>query len=191
MFVCTVVDCCSLDDPVNGQVELSNTTFGSMANYTCNQRYFLSNGNSTRTCEANGEWSGSPPSCEREWTYHKVKSVCKWLPWEQNNRHVELAEITLCNIWSCYKNRNCFGISSHLFSVMWWNFYHAHLLRSCWNMTSSLIQVWNAKDSFLNCNQNHVFPKLGNISWLWKSFCTTPSELWAKILLCIMHFSQN
>ena len=56
--------CCNLDDPDNGQVELSNTTVGSTANYTCNQDYILSNGNSTRTCEANRQWSGSPPSCE-------------------------------------------------------------------------------------------------------------------------------
>ena len=62
------VGCCSLVDPLSGQVELSNITFGSTANYTCNQRYILSNGSSTRTCEANGYWSGSLPSCECEWT---------------------------------------------------------------------------------------------------------------------------
>ena len=66
LFVYTVVNCSNLDDPVNGQVEFTDTTVGSIANYTCNQRYILSNGNSTRTCEASGEWSGSPPSCERE-----------------------------------------------------------------------------------------------------------------------------
>ena len=68
-FLClyyTDVNCSSLDDPLNGHVELSNTTVGSTANYTCNQGYILSNGNSTRTCEANGVWSGSPPSCECE-----------------------------------------------------------------------------------------------------------------------------
>ena len=60
------VGCCSLVYPLNGQVEFSNTTVGSTANYTCNWKYILSNGNSTRTCEANGYWSGSPPSCECE-----------------------------------------------------------------------------------------------------------------------------
>ena len=69
-FLCvgtvTVVECCNLDDPDNGQVELSNTTVGSTANYTCNQGYIISSGDNNRTCEANGVWSGSPPSCECE-----------------------------------------------------------------------------------------------------------------------------
>ena len=67
--------CCSLEDPVSGQVELFNTTLGSTANYTCNHGYSLSNGSSTRTCEADGEWSGSPPSCEREYTCHHKQSI--------------------------------------------------------------------------------------------------------------------
>ena len=62
-----MVDCGSLDDPDNGQVEVSSTKFGSTANYSCNVCYILSNGNSTRTCEANGRWSGDPPSCECKW----------------------------------------------------------------------------------------------------------------------------
>ena len=65
LCVSAVVDCGSLDDPDNGQVNFSNTTFESTANYTCDLGYNL-NGNSTRTCEASGEWSGDPPSCERK-----------------------------------------------------------------------------------------------------------------------------
>ena len=66
LFVYVVVDCGSLEDPDNGQVEFSNTTFESTANYTCDLGYSL-NGNSTRTCEGSGEWSGNQPSCERKW----------------------------------------------------------------------------------------------------------------------------
>ena len=62
--VSAVVDCGSLEDPDNGQVDFSNTTFESTANYTCNMGYRLSNGNTSRTCEATEEWSGDPPSCE-------------------------------------------------------------------------------------------------------------------------------
>ena len=66
--ISAVVDCGSLEDPDNGQVEFSNTstTFGSTANYTCNLGYRLLDENSTRTCEASGDWTGDPPSCERK-----------------------------------------------------------------------------------------------------------------------------
>ena len=64
-YLSAVVDCGSLEDPDNGQVDFSNTTFESTANYTCDLGHNL-NGNSTCTCEANGEWSGDPPSCERK-----------------------------------------------------------------------------------------------------------------------------
>ena len=64
--VSAVVDCGSLEDPANGQVEFSNTstTFGSTANYTCNLGYRLLDGSSIRTCEASGDWTGDSPSCE-------------------------------------------------------------------------------------------------------------------------------
>lgn len=41
------------------------TVFESQATYTCNDGFIISSGNDTRTCEANGEWSGTDPTCER------------------------------------------------------------------------------------------------------------------------------
>ena len=58
------MDCGSLTDPANGQVDLtSGTTFGQTATYSCNTGYNLV-GDSTRTCQATGEWSGSTPTCQ-------------------------------------------------------------------------------------------------------------------------------
>ena len=58
------VDCGSLTDPTNGQVNTSSgTTFGSTATYTCDTGYTLS-GSQTRTCGANGMWTPSKPLCE-------------------------------------------------------------------------------------------------------------------------------
>ena len=63
-FLSTVPDCGSLTDPANGQVDLtSGTTFGQTATYSCNTGYNLV-GDSTRTCQATGVWSGSAPTCE-------------------------------------------------------------------------------------------------------------------------------
>ena len=60
----TVVDCGALTDPANGQVSHPDgTTFGQTATYSCNPDYNLM-GDSTRTCEATGDWSGSEPTCQ-------------------------------------------------------------------------------------------------------------------------------
>ena len=59
----TAVDCGNLTDPANGQVNhTTGTTFRQTATYSCNTGYNLV-GNSTRTCQASGNWSGSAPTC--------------------------------------------------------------------------------------------------------------------------------
>ena len=60
----TVVDCGALNASANGQVSHTNgTTFGQIATYSCDTGYNLV-GNSTRTCQADGVWSGSEPTCQ-------------------------------------------------------------------------------------------------------------------------------
>ena len=60
----TAVDCGSLTDPANGQVTLiAGTTFGKTATYSCNTGYNLV-GDSIRTCQSSGNWSGSAPTCQ-------------------------------------------------------------------------------------------------------------------------------
>ena len=62
-LILIVVDCGNLTDPANGRVTLTETTFGQTATYSCNTGYNLV-GNSTRTCQATGEWSRSAPTCQ-------------------------------------------------------------------------------------------------------------------------------
>ena len=70
-FILAVVDCRSLTAPANGQVDLtSGTTFNQTATYSCNTGYNLV-GDSTRTCEATGQWSGSAPTCRGVLQYFK------------------------------------------------------------------------------------------------------------------------
>ena len=64
VFLSTAVDCGTLPNPVNGQVSTTGTTLGQTATYSCNTGYNLIGG-STRTCQATGAWSGSPPTCQR------------------------------------------------------------------------------------------------------------------------------
>ena len=57
------MNCGPLPDPANGQVSFSGTTFEHTVTYSCNTGYNLK-GDSTRTCQATGVWSGSVPTCQ-------------------------------------------------------------------------------------------------------------------------------
>ena len=55
--------CANLTDPANGSVNhTSGTTLGQTATYSCITGYNLV-GDSTRTCQAEGNWSGNAPTC--------------------------------------------------------------------------------------------------------------------------------
>ena len=57
------VDCGALMNPDNGRVDTpQGTTLNRLATYSCNCGYCLV-GDETRTCQANGQWSGSEPTC--------------------------------------------------------------------------------------------------------------------------------
>ena len=56
------VNCGRLPNPRNGRVSLSGTGFGSTATYSCVKGFTLVGGR-TRTCQANGAWSGKAPFC--------------------------------------------------------------------------------------------------------------------------------
>ena len=75
----TAVDCGTLTDPDNGSVNhTAGTTFGKTATYSCDTGYSLV-GDSTRTCQATGNWSGSAPTCQGMLLYSIILcSVCLW-----------------------------------------------------------------------------------------------------------------
>ena len=60
----TAVNCGTLTNPANGQVShAAGTTFGQTAIFSCDTGYNL-DGDSNRTCQATGMWSGSSPTCQ-------------------------------------------------------------------------------------------------------------------------------
>ena len=60
-----VSQCPDLDPPTGGNIETTGTNFWDTATYTCDSGFNLV-GVATRTCQANGAWSGTPPFCSRE-----------------------------------------------------------------------------------------------------------------------------
>ena len=59
---CAPVDCGDLSAPANGRVDVSETTFESIATYVCDAGYDLA-GATSRTCLSSGSWSDSAPTC--------------------------------------------------------------------------------------------------------------------------------
>ena len=57
------MECDELYNLTNGEVAYSARTPGSLAVYTCAEGFVLK-GDAFRTCEEDGEWLGSVPTCE-------------------------------------------------------------------------------------------------------------------------------
>ena len=62
-----VVDNCgNPNTPTNGRVNTSTgTSVGDVARYSCDTGY-TRNGLAERTCQTNGQWNGSVPTCRSE-----------------------------------------------------------------------------------------------------------------------------
>ena len=66
MYFYIEINCPSLDDPLNGDVEVITDNNGTMSSvYTCDQGYRLV-GYAVRTCQADGTWTGTEPTCTCE-----------------------------------------------------------------------------------------------------------------------------
>ena len=61
----TVIMCPQLDNPGNASVTLSMDTLEmSTATYSCNFGFVQIAGNTSRTCQVDGSWSGVVPTCQ-------------------------------------------------------------------------------------------------------------------------------
>ena len=56
------VTCPLLPVPVSGTIDLTDTTVGSVASYSCDDGYDLV-GDMMRVCQSDGMWSGDDPQC--------------------------------------------------------------------------------------------------------------------------------
>ena len=73
-----VVECSGLSSPVNGAVQMDDPMFSSMASYSCDQGFGLQ-GDATRTCQADGTWSGATPQCRSELILLLEGSCLRWV----------------------------------------------------------------------------------------------------------------
>ena len=80
------VNCGNPGTPSNGQRTGSSTTYNSVVTYTCNRGYTLIQGSNSRTCQSDGQWSGSLPRCDRKFSFVLVVlyivsmyCLCSWI----------------------------------------------------------------------------------------------------------------
>ncbi|XP_069128762.1 sushi, von Willebrand factor type A, EGF and pentraxin domain-containing protein 1-like [Argopecten irradians] len=59
---CNQVECPTPEKILKGEVDFTAIVYGSIVTYTC-EAGFEANGNLTRICESNGNWSGDAPTC--------------------------------------------------------------------------------------------------------------------------------
>ena len=81
------ISCSVLSDIVNGRVVTTNTTVGSTARYICNLGLVIE-GDESRTCQPNREWSGQEPICKRMTTQKTKYTICMFS--QGSNIHVHL-----------------------------------------------------------------------------------------------------
>ena len=62
-FCNIALQCPDLQAPSNGDVFVTGFIYTSTATYSCDNAYILV-GESVRTCQADGSWSGIPPYCQ-------------------------------------------------------------------------------------------------------------------------------
>lgn len=62
-FFFNKLECPSLNDPENGRVDAEGYNQGNVAEYICNNEYYLS-GAKYRKCQNNYTWSLEPPTCK-------------------------------------------------------------------------------------------------------------------------------
>ncbi len=96
-----VIDCGSLPNPVNGQVMFTVTTYNSIVTYSCNTGYLEVGGTTSRTCQDDGNWSDSAPSCQS-------KSCMSTPPFSNSDANylIDLIYIAVHQVAHWHRNNN-------------------------------------------------------------------------------------
>eukprot|EP00111_Clytia_hemisphaerica_P006027 TCONS_00017431-protein len=62
---CIAHRCPGVNSPVNGRVSQGFGSYKALITYSCSSSRYRLNGPAERTCQANGQWSGRNPTCDR------------------------------------------------------------------------------------------------------------------------------
>ena len=91
-----VVTCSVLPIPTNGRRSSSQRNYNVTVSFSCNTGYNL-RGNSSRTCQSTGQWSGTQPTCDS-------KLLCPARVWLQRMNDINCSHVMLFPIPSQSEN---------------------------------------------------------------------------------------
>lgn len=112
--------CIHLGSPDNGYVSLSGNGPGSTATYGCNLGY-VRVGTATRTCQDDGEWSGSEPSCRSKQKLVQENNVCLQYSRYMNSLLLHMITSILscsCALWTSRRSK-IWGSDYSEWSFIW------------------------------------------------------------------------
>ncbi len=111
--------CSDLAAPTNGMISYNMGTASlrpvdTVATYTCDIGYTLNGGNTTRTCESDGTWSGSPPVCLGKWNgFFRFSFRCGGRDRESGGRvFVSVSGVESFIECTCFCTGICFDLPS-------------------------------------------------------------------------------
>ena len=65
--------CSGIRAPINGKVSKGFGEYKDLVTYSCNSNEYRLNGPVERECQANGQWSGREPTCDRMYIRVEVR----------------------------------------------------------------------------------------------------------------------
>ena len=97
-----VVTCGLLPIPSNGRRSSSQRNYNVSVDFSCNTGYIL-RGNSSRTCQSTGQWSGTQPTCDS-------KLFCPPRVWFQRMNDINCSHVMLLTTLVNHTMLFCFFI---------------------------------------------------------------------------------
>lgn len=89
-YYSSVINCTDLEAPTNGTVT-GKGSFGSVVTYSCDTGFILS-GDTNRTCQADGAFTGSAPVCTSTW--HVILYIIVISVWVYNRGKLQRSKVT-------------------------------------------------------------------------------------------------
>ncbi|CAC5393168.1 unnamed protein product [Mytilus coruscus] len=84
----------------NGNIDGNQFTYGDTIKYNCNTDYMLIDGSLTRTCQLNGLWNGTKPSCA-------FFNSCSSIPCQNNGNCTNVQDSYTCQCENGWSGKNC------------------------------------------------------------------------------------